>query len=107
MTTPCVYTVHDGTTDSDTYWEDSSIDFEKAGVSGGQKWILFNLENKNYAYVKEVQKPSGKTKKCKLTLAIDSSGTAATAANSDTADVGILMLATNVQYPMVNMGVMT
>lgn len=107
ISTPCIYTVHDGTTDSDTYWEDASIDFEKAGVCGGQKWIFFNLENKNYAYVKEVQKPAGKENKCRLTLALDSSGSATTAANSDTDDVGIVMLATDVQYPMSDVGIMT
>ena len=99
--------VHDGTTSSNTYFEDSSVDFEKAGVEGGGTWIMINENNDNYCYVKEVQRPSGKTRKCRLLSATDAGGTATTAADFDTDDVVFIIPLDQVQYPLSGIGLMT
>jgi hypothetical protein len=103
---PFVRAVHDGTTSANTYFEDSSIDFKENGVQGGQKWILFNVNNTNYAHIGAVQKPAGQSKYCRLTL-VDSGGTAMTLADSDTGDVAIIMPKDMAQYPLSDYGHMT
>ena len=106
MDTPFVRAVHDGGDNKNTYFQDSSIDFQENGVVGGQKWILYNLSNNNYAHIGAVQKPSGQTKYCRVTL-VDSGGTALTAADIDDDDVAILLPKDLAQYPLSDYGHMT
>ena len=98
---------HDGTTSSNTYFEDSNVDFRDNGVCGGQKYVIYNLTNNNYAYVKDVQKPSGKSRYCRLTTATTTTGTATTAADFDTSDVVLVMPLKWAQYPLSDYGLMT
>ena len=98
--------VHDGATNSNTYFQDNSVDFKDNGVCGGQQWLIYNRTNTNYAYVGEVQKPAGKSKYCRLTLT-DAAGNATTAADIDTSDVVIVMPKQYAQYPMSDYGLMT
>jgi hypothetical protein len=104
---PIIRAVHDGGDNANTYFQDSSVDFEKAGVSGGQSWIIINVTNDNYAYVKAVQKPAGQTKYCRLTTAEDSSGTATAAADFDDDDVCIVIPRQYAQRPLSGLGAMT
>jgi len=106
MEVPVLRGVHDGTTSSNTYFEDSSVDFKKNGVCGGQQWIIHNTTNNNYCYVGEVQKPSGKTKACRLTSVL-ADGTATTAADFDTSDVVLVMPIRYSQYPLTDCTIMT
>lgn len=101
---PFVMGVHDGTTNNNTYFEDSSVDFRDAGVSTG--WIIYNKSNGNYAYVGEVQKPAGKKKYCRVTSVL-ASGSATTAADFDTNDIVFLMPADAMAYPLSAIGAMT
>jgi len=99
---PCV---HDGTTSSNTYGEDRSFDFLELGVS--PNWIVYNQTNGDYAYVKEVIRPMGQTKHCRVYTATDTSGTATTAADFDTADVFYIFPRAAAPYPMSDIGLMT
>jgi len=99
--------VHDGSTNSNTYFQDSSIDFEESGVEGGGTWIIINESNDNYAYIKEVQRPAGQKRKCRLLTATDASGTATTAADFDTNDVVYCVPLDEMQYPLSGIGLMT
>jgi len=74
--------VHDGTT-SAAYLEDSNIDFQKAGVKAGD--IIINSTNDDRTAVVAVQRPSGKTKFCRLTVA------AGLTPDFDTSDVCIII----------------
>ena len=98
---------HDGTTSSNTYFEDSSYDFRELGVSGNGKWIIYNQTNGNYAYVKKVTKPADKTRHCRIYTALDVDGTATTAADFDTSDVCYLFPVDACPYPMSDIGKMT
>jgi hypothetical protein len=104
---PIIRTVHDGGDASHTYWEDSSVDFQEAGVSGGQSWVIINETNDDYAYVKSVAKPSGQTKHCRLNLAENASGLATAAADCDDDDVAFVIPAGWAQYPLSGVGAMT
>jgi len=107
MTFPVIRAVHDGGDNCNTYFQDSSVDFQEAGVSGGQSWIIINVTNDDYAYVKAVQKPAGQTKYCRLTVAEDSSGTATTAADFDDNDVCVVIPRQYAQQPLSGLGAMT
>jgi hypothetical protein len=104
---PIIRAVHDGGDNSNTYFQDSSMDFEEAGVSGGQSWLIINVSNDNYAYVKAVQRPAGETKYCRLTTAEDSSGTATAGADFDDNDVCIIIPRQYAQQPLSGLGAMT
>jgi len=99
---------HDGTTSSNTYFEDSSYDFRELGVCGNGKWIIHNQTNSNYAFIKSVVKPAGKTKWCRLYTATDQAGTATTAADFDTSDVCYIFPIEACPYPAATLlGLMT
>lgn len=95
--------VHDGTTSSDEYFEDSSIDFKELGVSGGQTWIMINKTNNNYVHIGAVQKPSGKSKFCRLT-SVTAAGVLTGSADFDTSDVIYVMQKAHAQYPLGDYG---
>lgn len=103
---PVIRSVHDGGA-SNVHWQDSSLDFQKCGVEGGQQWIIINEDNDNYAYVKEVQKPAGQSDYCRLTLAESADGTATAAAAIADADKGYIIRKDMVQYPLSGIGAMT
>ena len=89
-----------------TYWQDSSLDFRDMGVSGEEKFILYNQTNGNYCFIGEVQKPSGQSKFCRVTL-VDSNGDALTAADIDDDDVGVILKYDECGYPLSDIGAMT
>lgn len=99
MDEPIIRSVHDGGSNKNTYWQDSSMDFKKAGVSGGQTWIIYNKSNGNYAFIGAVQKPTGQSKYCRLTV-VNSAGDALTAFDSDDNDIAIIMKKSACAYPM-------
>lgn len=99
-----VRAVHDGDSNSNSYLQDSSIDFEQAGVSAG--WIVYNQSNGNYAYVGSITKPSGYKNACRVNT-VDSNGDATTAADFDAADVVFLYSPDYAAYPMSDIGAMT
>ena len=104
MTVPIIRAVHDGTTSSGTYFEDSSIDFMEAGVSGNGKFIILNESNDNMAYVGKITKPSGKDKYCRIyTYEDELLATATAAADFDTADVCFIIPRQYVQYPLISL----
>ena len=108
MNIPIVRAVHDGTTSSNTYFEDSSIDFFEAGISGNGKFIIINETNDNYAYVGSITKPAGKTKYCRIYTYEDEDLTTATAAaDFDTSDLCYIIPRSAVQYPLSGIGLMT
>jgi len=107
LTVPIIRAVHDGTTSSNTYFEDSSVDFKAAGVSGGQTWLIINETNDNYGYVKSVAKPTGQTRYCRLYTAENAAGDATAAADFDTADVCFILPVEWGQYPLSGIGAMT
>lgn len=108
MTVPIIRAVHDGTTDSDTYFEDSSIDFLEAGVSPNGKFILINESNDNYAYVGAITKPAGQANHCRIyTYEDEGLVTANDGANFDTDDVIYIIPREWVQYPLSGIGLMT
>ena len=108
MTVPIVRAVHDGTTNSNTYFEDSSIDFFEAGVSSNGKFIIINESNDNYAYVGAITKPSGKSRYCRIYTYEDENLTTATAAaDFDTSDVCYILPREWVQHPLSGIGAMT
>lgn len=98
---------HDGTTNSNTYFEDNSYDFKDLGVSGNGKWLIYNQTNGNYAYVKEVRKKNLKTKWSQIYTAIDSKGTPTSAADFDTADVCYIFPINAAPFPMSDVAMMT
>jgi hypothetical protein len=98
---------HDGTTSSNTYFEDASFDFLECGVSGNGQWLIYNLTNGNYAYIKEVRKPADSNKHCRLYTATDAAGTATTAADFDTNDVCYVFPVSCAWYPLSDIGLMT
>jgi len=99
--------VHDGGDNKNTYFEDSSIDFKDAGVEGGQKWILINESNDEFAFVKSVEKPVGKSRHCRIVLAKNSAGDATASADTDNDDVAFLIPTDQVQYPLSGIGAMS
>ena len=108
MNVPIVKGVHDGTTSSGAYFEDSSIDFLDAGISPNGKFILINETNNSYAYVGSITKPSGKSNYCRIYTYEDESLTTATeAADFDTSDVVFIVPRMHVQYPLSGIGLMT
>jgi hypothetical protein len=106
LSLPFVRTVHDGGDNKNTYFQDSSIDFKDAGISGGQQFILINQSNDNYAYVKSVERPAGQGKHCRLNLS-DAAGNATAAADIDDNDIAYVLPKDSVQYPMSDIGIMT
>lgn len=108
MTVPLIRAVHDGTTNSNTYFEDGSIDFLKAGVSANGKFIIINESNDNYAYIGKIVKPNDKTKHCRLyTYEDENLVTATAAADFDTADVCFILPRQWAQSPLSDLGLMT
>ena len=108
MSVPIVRAVHDGTTSSNTYFEDSSIDFFEAGVSSNGKFIIINESNDNYAYVGTITKPSGKTRHCRIyTFEDETLATATAAADFVTSDVCYIIPRQWVQSPLSGIGLMT
>ena len=109
MNHPWIRCVHDGAANSHTYFEDASFDFLKLGVSSNGQWFIFNASNGNYAYIKSVVKPMGKSKYCRLYTAtsagIDADAT--TAADFTTADVCYVFSSAGAQYPMSDLTIMT
>lgn len=101
---PVIRAVMDGTTNNNTYFEDSSLDFRDAGVSTG--WIIYNQSNGNYCYVGEVQRPADKAKYCRLT-SVTAAGAATTAADFDTNDVCFIYPPNALGYPLSDIGAMT
>ncbi|MBW2036423.1 MAG: hypothetical protein JRI41_02925 [Deltaproteobacteria bacterium] len=102
LNVPIVKGIHDGTTSSNTYFEDSSVDFIEAGVSGNGKFIIINETNDNMAYVGEITKPAGKDKYCRIYTYEDESLTTATAAaDFDTSDVVFIIPRMYAQYPPI------
>lgn len=102
MTVPIVRAVHDGTTSSNTYFEDSSIDFFEAGVSGNGMFIILNESNDDMAYVGEITKPAGKDNYCRIYTFEDERLAVATgAADFDTGDVIYIIPRAFVQYPLI------
>jgi hypothetical protein len=107
---PVIRAIHDGGDNCNTYMQDSSIDFKELGVSVDvtrAQWLVYNLSNNNYAYVKDVQKPSGQSKYCRVLLAEATDGTATAAADIDDDDVLLLMPRRYAQYPLSDYGLMT
>lgn len=107
LNVPIVRAVHDGGDNCNTYFQDSSVDFKEAGISGGQQFVVINETNDNYGYVKAVQKPTGQSKYCRCTLAENAGGDAAAAADIDDNDVLIIIPKDWVQYPLSGIGAMT
>ena len=107
MSFPWIRGYHDGTTSSNTYFEDSSYDFRELGVSGNGQWMIYNMTNGNYAYVKKVVKPAGKTKWCRIETATDRDGTATTLADFDTYDICFIFPIDAMCYPLSDIGAMT
>jgi len=108
LSTVMVRAVHDGTTSSNTYFEDSSIDFLEAGISPNGKFIIINETNDNYAYVGEITQPSGKTKHCRLyTYEDERLATATASADFDTNDVCYIIERAAVQHPLSGIGLMS
>ena len=108
MNVPIVRAVHDGTTSSNTYFEDSSIDFLSAGISDNGQFILINETNDNYAFVGAITKPAGKDKYCRIyTYENADLSTATAAADFDTSDVCFIIPMQYVQYPLSGVGLMT
>jgi hypothetical protein len=107
---PVIRAIHDGGDDCNTYFQDSSIDFRELGVSEDTtraQWLVYNLSNNNYAWVKEIQKPSGQTKYCRVLVAEATDGTATAAADFDDDDVLLLLPRQYAQYPLSDYGLMT
>jgi len=98
--------VHDGDTNNACYFQDASVDFAENGISGGQKFILINKSNNNYAHIGDVIKPEGQTRYCRLLLT-DAAGNAMAAADIDTGDVALIMPKAWAQYPLSDYGHMT
>lgn len=108
LNVPIVRAVHDGTTNSNTYFEDSSIDFLKAGVSANGQFIIINENNDNYAYVGSITKPAGKSRYCRIYTYEDAAlATATAAADFDTSDVCYIIPRMWVQHPLSGIGLMT
>ena len=108
MTVPIIRAVHDGTTNSHLYFEDSSLDFFEAGVSDNGKFIIINETNDNYAYVGKITKPAGKTRHCRIyTYEDENLVTATAAADFVTADVCYILPRQWVQHPLSGIGLMT
>jgi len=107
MNAPWIMCIHDGTTNSHLYFEDASFDFFDLGVSGNGQWLIYNQTNGNYAYIKSVTKPMGKSKNCRIYTATDAAGTATSAADFVTSDVCFVFPVSAAQYPMSDIGLMT
>ena len=102
MNVPIVKAVHDGTTSSNTYFEDSSVDFIEAGVSGNGKFIIINSTNDNMGFVGKITKPAGKNKFCRIyTYEDETLATATAAADFDTSDVCFIIPRMYAQYPAI------
>lgn len=97
---------HDGGT-TQLFAQDSSYDFRELGVSGNGRWLLYNQSNGNYAYVKKITQPAGKTRHCRLTLALNTDGDATTAAAMADNDVCYVFPIDAAPYPMSDVGKMT
>jgi len=99
---PFIRAVHDGTTNSHLYFEDSSIDFLGAGISPNGKFILINATNDNMAYVGKITKPEGKTNYCRIYTYEDEALSVATAAaDFVTSDVIYIIPRAYAQYPHI------
>ena len=108
MDVPIVRCVHDGTTSSNTYFQDSSVDLLEAGVSGNGSHIVINETNDNYAYTGLITKPAGEANYCRCTTFEDANmNTATAAADFDTDDVLIIIPVMYAQSPLSGVGLMT
>ena len=106
MQSPCIHIVHDGTTSSDTYAEDSEFDLKDLGVGTG--WVAYNFDNDNYAFVKSVEYVADNGNYSRIYLATDKAGNnATTAADIDTDDDLYLFPYSAAQYPLSDIGLMT
>jgi len=108
MNVPIVRAVHDGTTSSNTYFEDSSIDFLSAGVSDNGQFILINESNDDYAFVGAITKPAGKDRYCRIYTYLNADlSTATSGADFDISDVCYIIPMQYVQYPLSGIGLTT
>ena len=108
MTVPIIRAVHDGTAESGTYFEDSSLDFFEAGISDNGKFILISETNDNYAFVGSITKPSGKNKYCRIyTYEDEALSTPTATAAFGTDDVIYIIPRQFAQYPLSDIGLMT
>jgi hypothetical protein len=46
--------------------QDTSLDFQELGVAKG--WVVINASNDNRGLVDEVQRPSGQSRYCRVTI---------------------------------------
>lgn len=98
--------IADGGSNSNTYFEDGSIDFLAAGVKQGD--IVYNQSNGNYCYVKSIIKPVGEKNFCRIYTSTDQAGENATAAaDFDDNDVIFIFPAESMWYPLSDVGAMT
>lgn len=97
---------HDGTTNNNTYFEDTSYDFKELGVSGNGRWIIYNQSNGNYAYIKKIEAGTN-GRHSRIYTATDQEGTATTAADFDTNDVCYIFPLEAMPYPFSDIGIMT
>lgn len=97
---------HEGGASHVTF-RDDTFDFKDLGVSGNGNWILYNQSNGNYAYVKQVRKQNGKSTWSLIDTAIDSDGTATSAATFANNDVIYLFPVNAAPFPMGDVGMMT
>lgn len=108
MTVPIVRAVHDGTAESGTYFEDSSIDFVEAGVPENGKSILISDTNDDYAFVGAITAPAGKTNRCRIYTYEDEGLVTATAAAAfGTGDICYIIPRQFAQSPLSGIGKMT
>lgn len=110
MCEPVIRAIHDGGNNSNTYFQDSSIDFRELGVSAQHdraQWLLYNTSNNNYCYVKDVVKPAGQRKYCRLLSAEATDGTPTASADFDDGDVVLVLPRRIAQYPLSDYGLMT
>lgn len=104
MNVPIVRAVHDGGNTCHTYFQDSSMDFVEAGISGNGKFLLINETNNNMAYVGAITKPAGQANYCRIAIYEDAGlETATTAADFDDDDVIFIIPRADVQYPLLTL----
>lgn len=104
MNVPIVRAVHDGGDNSNTYFQDSSLDFMEAGVSGNGKFMIINKSKNKMAFIGSVAKPAGLNNYCRLYTYEDADCKVATAsADFDNNAVCFIVSRANAQYPLITM----